>query len=57
MRFGIFDHLDDGGVPLSQLFEERLQLIEAYDRAADRHAELGHSAAPSSTVGRNAIGG
>src|SRR6516164_9266421 len=33
MRFGIFDHLDDGGVPLGQLFEERLQLIEAYDRA------------------------
>src|SRR3979409_1784398 len=33
MRFGIFDHLDDSGVPLGQLFEERLKLIEAYDRA------------------------
>jgi alkanesulfonate monooxygenase SsuD/methylene tetrahydromethanopterin reductase-like flavin-dependent oxidoreductase (luciferase family) len=33
MRFGIFDHLDDGGVPLGQLFEERLRLIELYDRA------------------------
>jgi len=33
MRFGIFDHLDDGGVPLGQLFEERLRLTELYDRA------------------------
>ena len=33
MRFGIFDHLDDGGVPFGRLFEERLKLIEAYDRA------------------------
>jgi alkanesulfonate monooxygenase SsuD/methylene tetrahydromethanopterin reductase-like flavin-dependent oxidoreductase (luciferase family) len=33
MRFGIFDHLDDSGLPLNQHFEERLKLIEAYDRA------------------------
>ena len=54
MRFGIFDHLDDGGVPLGQLFEERLQLIEAYDRAgfygyhlAEHHATpLGYAPSP-----------
>jgi alkanesulfonate monooxygenase SsuD/methylene tetrahydromethanopterin reductase-like flavin-dependent oxidoreductase (luciferase family) len=54
MRFGIFDHLDDGGVPLSQLFEERLKLIEAYDRAgfygyhlAEHHATpLGYAPSP-----------
>src|SRR6202171_5954934 len=55
MRFGIFDHLDDGGVPLSQLFEERLKLIEAYDRAgfygyhlAEHHnTPLGYAPSPS----------
>jgi alkanesulfonate monooxygenase SsuD/methylene tetrahydromethanopterin reductase-like flavin-dependent oxidoreductase (luciferase family) len=33
MRFGIFDHIDDAGVPLAQLYEERLRLAELYDRA------------------------
>src|SRR6516162_6573918 len=33
MRFGIFDHLDDSGLPLTRHFEERLRLIKAYDRA------------------------
>jgi alkanesulfonate monooxygenase SsuD/methylene tetrahydromethanopterin reductase-like flavin-dependent oxidoreductase (luciferase family) len=54
MRFGIFDHLDDGGVPLGQLFEERLRLIELYDRAgfygyhlAEHHATpLGYAPSP-----------
>jgi len=54
MRFGIFDHLDDSGVPLGRLFEERLQLIEAYDRAgfygyhlAEHHATpLGYAPSP-----------
>ena len=54
MRFGIFDHLDDGGVPLGQLFEERLKLIEAYDRAgfygyhlAEHHnTPLGYAPSP-----------
>jgi alkanesulfonate monooxygenase SsuD/methylene tetrahydromethanopterin reductase-like flavin-dependent oxidoreductase (luciferase family) len=55
MRFGIFDHLDDGGVPIGQLFEERLKLVEAYDRAgfygyhlAEHHATpLGHAPSPA----------
>jgi alkanesulfonate monooxygenase SsuD/methylene tetrahydromethanopterin reductase-like flavin-dependent oxidoreductase (luciferase family) len=54
MRFGIFDHLDDSGVAVGQLFEERLQLIEAYDRAgfygyhlAEHHATpLGYAPSP-----------
>lgn len=33
MRFGIFDHIDDAGVPLAQLYEDRLRLAELYDRA------------------------
>jgi alkanesulfonate monooxygenase SsuD/methylene tetrahydromethanopterin reductase-like flavin-dependent oxidoreductase (luciferase family) len=32
MRFGVFEHMDDSGVPLSQQIAERMQLAEAYDR-------------------------
>ena len=54
MRFGIFDHLDDSGLPLSRHFEERLRLIEAYDRAgfygyhlAEHHnTPLGYAPSP-----------
>jgi alkanesulfonate monooxygenase SsuD/methylene tetrahydromethanopterin reductase-like flavin-dependent oxidoreductase (luciferase family) len=55
MRFGIFDHLDDSGLPLGKHFESRLQLIEAYDRAgyyayhlAEHHnTPLGYAPSPS----------
>jgi alkanesulfonate monooxygenase SsuD/methylene tetrahydromethanopterin reductase-like flavin-dependent oxidoreductase (luciferase family) len=33
LRFGIFDHIDDAGVPLAQLYADRLRLAELYDRA------------------------
>jgi alkanesulfonate monooxygenase SsuD/methylene tetrahydromethanopterin reductase-like flavin-dependent oxidoreductase (luciferase family) len=34
MKFGIFDHMDvNASVPLAQQYEERLKLIEAYDRS------------------------
>jgi alkanesulfonate monooxygenase SsuD/methylene tetrahydromethanopterin reductase-like flavin-dependent oxidoreductase (luciferase family) len=32
MKFGVFDHVDDSGVPLAEHLEGRLQLAEAYDR-------------------------
>jgi alkanesulfonate monooxygenase SsuD/methylene tetrahydromethanopterin reductase-like flavin-dependent oxidoreductase (luciferase family) len=32
VQFGIFEHMDDSGVPLSQQIAERMQLVEAYDR-------------------------
>jgi alkanesulfonate monooxygenase SsuD/methylene tetrahydromethanopterin reductase-like flavin-dependent oxidoreductase (luciferase family) len=32
MKFGIFDHIDDAGVPLGQLYADRLTIAEAYDR-------------------------
>ena len=62
MRFGIFDHLDDSGVPLARHFEDRLKLIEAYDRAgyyayhlAEHHnTPLGY--APSPSVFLSAVG-
>jgi alkanesulfonate monooxygenase SsuD/methylene tetrahydromethanopterin reductase-like flavin-dependent oxidoreductase (luciferase family) len=33
VKLGIFDHMDRGQAPLHVFFEERLRLIEAYDRA------------------------
>jgi len=54
MKFGIFDHLDASGAPLGALYENRLKLIEAYDRAgfhayhlAEHHSTpLGMGASP-----------
>jgi alkanesulfonate monooxygenase SsuD/methylene tetrahydromethanopterin reductase-like flavin-dependent oxidoreductase (luciferase family) len=34
MKFGVFDHMDDSGRDPGQQFEERLKLIEIYDRSA-----------------------
>ena len=56
LQFGIFDHLDDNGIPLAELFETRLKLIEQYDRAGFRsyHIAEHHSTplgmAPSPSV-------
>ena len=55
MKFGIFDHIDDAGVPLGQLYADRLAIAEAYDRAgfygyhvAEHHTTpLGAAASPS----------
>ena len=32
MKFGIFEHMDDSGTPVGRHFENRLSLIEVYDR-------------------------
>ena len=32
MQFGIFDHVDDSGLPRAEQLEQRLRLIEQYDR-------------------------
>jgi alkanesulfonate monooxygenase SsuD/methylene tetrahydromethanopterin reductase-like flavin-dependent oxidoreductase (luciferase family) len=32
MKFGVFDHVDDSGLPLAEHLEGRLKLAEAYDR-------------------------
>jgi alkanesulfonate monooxygenase SsuD/methylene tetrahydromethanopterin reductase-like flavin-dependent oxidoreductase (luciferase family) len=32
MQFGIFDHIDDSGLPRGDQLEQRLKLIEQYDR-------------------------
>ncbi len=55
MRFGIFDHMDRNGPNLGQQYRDRLQLIEAYDRAgfyayhlAEHHGTpLGLASSPS----------
>jgi alkanesulfonate monooxygenase SsuD/methylene tetrahydromethanopterin reductase-like flavin-dependent oxidoreductase (luciferase family) len=48
LQFGIFDHLDDNGIPLADLFETRLKLIEQYDRAGFRSYHVAeHHSTPS----------
>jgi hypothetical protein len=47
MKFGIFEHMDDGGIPVGQHFENRLSLIEAYDRYGGQKTELTRSVARS----------
>ena len=55
LKFGIFDHLDRGGRSISDLFEQRLQIVEQYDRAgfhayhlAEHHSTpLGMAPSPS----------
>ena len=55
LKFGIFDHLDDNGLPLGEFFEQRLKLIEEIERLgfagyhlAEHHSTpLGHAASPS----------
>jgi len=32
MKFGLFEHMDDSGIPLGRQFENRLKLLEACDR-------------------------
>jgi alkanesulfonate monooxygenase SsuD/methylene tetrahydromethanopterin reductase-like flavin-dependent oxidoreductase (luciferase family) len=55
MRFGVFDHIDESGLAVWRQFEERLALIESYERAgfhayhlAEHHnTPLGHAPSPS----------
>jgi alkanesulfonate monooxygenase SsuD/methylene tetrahydromethanopterin reductase-like flavin-dependent oxidoreductase (luciferase family) len=55
MKFGVFDHMDSTGGALGEQYEDRLKLIEAYDRAgfyayhvAEHHATpLGVAPSPS----------
>lgn len=55
LKFGIFDHLDRGGKPIAELYDQRLQIIEQYDQAgfyayhlAEHHSTpLGMAPSPS----------
>jgi alkanesulfonate monooxygenase SsuD/methylene tetrahydromethanopterin reductase-like flavin-dependent oxidoreductase (luciferase family) len=59
MKFGIFDHMDRGTVPLGAQYESRLKLVEAYDAGgfhayhlAEHHATpLGMAPSPSVFLG------
>ena len=54
MKFGIFDHVDDSGLPLAEHLEARLQMAEIYDgcgfhayHLAEHHGTpLGHAPSP-----------
>ena len=55
MRFGVFDHVDDSGLPQAEHYETRLKLVEALDRlgfdsyhTAEHHGtNLGFAPSPS----------
>jgi len=55
LKFGIFDHLDRGGRPITELYDERLRITELYDRLgfhayhlAEHHSTpLGMAPSPS----------
>ena len=55
LEFGVFDHVDRNARPLAAFYEDRLKLIEAYDRAgiygyhcAEHHSTpLGMAPSPS----------
>ena len=55
LEFGVFDHVDRHDLPLNEFYENRLKLIEAYDRAgfygyhcAEHHSTpLGMAPSPS----------
>ena len=59
MKFGVFDHIDDAGVPLGQLYDDRLAFAEALDRhgfhgyhVAEHHiTPLGAAASPGLLFG------
>ncbi len=58
LQFGIFDHIEPvPGLPLAQIYRERLLLLERYDAAgfnayhlAEHHTPAVHSLAPSQNV-------
>lgn len=55
MKVGVFDHLDNASLPMARFLDERLSLIEAYDRAgfyayhlAEHHGtQLGMAPSPN----------
>jgi len=55
LKFGVFDHLDRGGRPITELYDERLRIAELYDRLgfhayhlAEHHSTpLGMAPSPS----------
>ena len=58
LQFGIFDHIEPvPGLSLTQIYRERLHLLERYDAAgfhayhlAEHHTPAVHSLAPSQNV-------
>lgn len=54
MKFGVFDHVDDSGLPLAEHLEARLRMAEVYDacgyhayHVAEHHGTpLGHAPSP-----------
>lgn len=52
MKFGVFDHVDRGDLPLAQHYENRLRLTEVYDREGFHAYHIAeHHSTPLGTAG------
>ena len=52
MKFGVFDHVDRGDLPLAQHYENRLRLTEVYDREGFYAYHIAeHHSTPLGTAG------
>ena len=53
MQFGVTDHVDASGIPPAEVLEERLRLVELYDRLGfDRYMLTEHHGTPLNLVPR-----
>ena len=51
MQFGVTDHVDASGIPPAEVLEERLRLVEVYDRLGfDRYMLTEHHGTPLNLV-------
>jgi alkanesulfonate monooxygenase SsuD/methylene tetrahydromethanopterin reductase-like flavin-dependent oxidoreductase (luciferase family) len=56
LEFGIFDHLDDNGLPLGEFFEQRLRLIGLTERCGFRGYHLAeHHSTPLGLAGSPSV--
>jgi hypothetical protein len=57
IEIGVFDHVDRGAGSLGDLYENRLKLIEAYDRLGIRRYHLAEHHATPLGMARSGRGG
>ena len=56
MKFGVFDHVDRGDLPLGQHYENRLRLTELYDREGFHAYQIAeHHSTPLGTAGSPSV--
>lgn len=57
MDIGVFDHVDRSGAPLRDFYEDRLAIVEVYDRIGIRGYHVAeHHFTPLAIAGRQSAG-